>query len=97
MCTAKTDPLADVIRRVEGLGDGVALAVFGVEQVEERLPVSRRAAAQPQVLRKRSTRRSRRSHLLVGPTALRMVRETLAAQSAEIDRWEPLSTADGEG
>ncbi len=36
-------------------------------------------------------------HLLVGPTALRMVRATLAAQSAEIDRWEPLSMADGEG
>ncbi len=36
-------------------------------------------------------------HLLVGPTALRMVRATLAAQSAEIDRWEHLSMANGEG
>lgn len=36
-------------------------------------------------------------HLLVGPTALRMVRATLAAQSAEIDCWEALSMADGEG
>ena len=36
-------------------------------------------------------------HLLVGPTALRMVRATLAAQRAEIDRWEALSVANGEG
>ena len=36
-------------------------------------------------------------HLLVGPTALRMVRATLAAQSADIDRWEAMSMADGEG
>lgn len=36
-------------------------------------------------------------HLLVGPTALRMVRATLAAQSAEIDSWEALSMAGGEG
>ena len=36
-------------------------------------------------------------HLLVGPTALRMVRDKLASLSAEIDRWEELSTAGGEG
>ncbi|XBS68253.1 oxidoreductase [Acerihabitans sp. KWT182] len=36
-------------------------------------------------------------HLLVGPTAVRLVREKLAALSAEIDRWEPLSQANGEG
>ena len=36
-------------------------------------------------------------HLLVGPTALRMVRDKLASLSAEIDHWEELSTAYGEG
>jgi NAD(P)-dependent dehydrogenase (short-subunit alcohol dehydrogenase family) len=36
-------------------------------------------------------------HLLVGPTALRMVRQQLASLSAEIDRWQKLSMADGEG
>lgn len=36
-------------------------------------------------------------HLLVGPTALRLVREQLAGLLAEIDRWERLSEADGEG
>ena len=36
-------------------------------------------------------------HLLVGPTALKLVRQKLSALSAEIDRWEPLSTAGGEG
>jgi NAD(P)-dependent dehydrogenase (short-subunit alcohol dehydrogenase family) len=36
-------------------------------------------------------------HLLVGPTALSMVRKYLASFSAEIDRWEKLSMADGEG
>lgn len=34
---------------------------------------------------------------LVGPTAVRMVREKLQAQLAEIDRWEDLSRVDGEG
>lgn len=36
-------------------------------------------------------------HLLVGPTALRAVRQRLAAWTAEIDRWESLSQAGGEG
>ena len=36
-------------------------------------------------------------HLLVGPTALRMVRDKLAALSAEIDQWEQVSQANGEG
>ena len=35
--------------------------------------------------------------LLVGPTALKPVRAPLAARSTEIDLWEPLSMADGEG
>ncbi len=35
--------------------------------------------------------------LLVGPTALRLVRETLSAFNAEIERWEPMSYAHGEG
>lgn len=34
---------------------------------------------------------------LVGPTATRMVRDTLHKQLAEIDRWEDLSRVDGEG
>ncbi|MBE7210724.1 MAG: SDR family NAD(P)-dependent oxidoreductase [Gluconacetobacter diazotrophicus] len=37
------------------------------------------------------------AHLLVGPTALRLVRDRLREWSAEIDRWETLSHADGEG
>ena len=36
-------------------------------------------------------------HLLVGPTALRRVWTALAAQSAEIDRREAMSMADGGG
>ncbi len=36
-------------------------------------------------------------HLLVGPSALANVRERLAHWTAEIDRWEELSYADGEG
>ena len=36
-------------------------------------------------------------HLPVGPTALRLMRETLTGLLAEIDRWEPLSEAGGEG
>ncbi len=36
-------------------------------------------------------------HLLVGPTAVRMVREKLFSLSAEINRWEELSMAGGEG
>jgi NAD(P)-dependent dehydrogenase (short-subunit alcohol dehydrogenase family) len=36
-------------------------------------------------------------HLLVGPTALRLVREKLAALSNEIDQWASLSHANGEG
>lgn len=34
---------------------------------------------------------------LVGPTAIRMVRDNLREQLAEIDRWEDLSEVDGEG
>lgn len=34
---------------------------------------------------------------LVGPTAVRLVREKLHDQLAEIDRWEDLSRVDGEG
>lgn len=37
------------------------------------------------------------SRLLVGPTAIRLVREKLSALSAEIDQWEKLSEANGEG
>lgn len=36
-------------------------------------------------------------HLLVGPTAVRLVRAKLAALAEEIDRWEPLSQAGGQG
>lgn len=36
-------------------------------------------------------------HLLVGPSALTNVRERLARWTAEINRWEALSHADGEG
>ena len=36
-------------------------------------------------------------HLLVGPFSLRMVRQRLAAWTNEIDRWEKLSEAGGEG
>lgn len=36
-------------------------------------------------------------HLLVGPTALAAVRTRLAEWSTEIDRWESLSYAEGEG
>lgn len=36
-------------------------------------------------------------HLLVGPVALDLVRKRLAKWTAEIDRWEELSYADGEG
>jgi NAD(P)-dependent dehydrogenase (short-subunit alcohol dehydrogenase family) len=36
-------------------------------------------------------------HLLVGPSALRAVRERFAQWVAEIDRWEALSYAEGEG
>ena len=35
--------------------------------------------------------------LLVGPTAVRLVREKLSALLADIDAWETLSQADGEG
>ena len=34
---------------------------------------------------------------LVGPTAIKLVRERLQAPLAEIDRWEALSRVDGEG
>lgn len=34
---------------------------------------------------------------LVGPTAVRMIREALHSQLAEIDRWEDLSKVDGQG
>ena len=37
------------------------------------------------------------AHLLVGPTAVKLVRERLATWTAEIDRWEDLSQAGGEG
>ncbi|HEY0182768.1 MAG TPA: oxidoreductase [Rhodopila sp.] len=36
-------------------------------------------------------------HLLVGPTALATVRKRLSEWSAEIDRWEALSYAEGQG
>lgn len=36
-------------------------------------------------------------HLLVGPTAIRLVRARLAALSDEINQWEQLSEANGEG
>ncbi|MFC0267933.1 oxidoreductase [Kushneria aurantia] len=36
-------------------------------------------------------------HLLVGPVALDLVRKRLAKWTTEIDRWEALSYADGEG
>ena len=36
-------------------------------------------------------------HLLVGPTALRLVRQRLADLSAEIDKWAELSRANDEG
>lgn len=36
-------------------------------------------------------------HLLVGPTAIERVRERLADWASEIDHWETLSQADGEG
>ena len=37
------------------------------------------------------------AHLLVGPSAVTNVRQRLSEWSAEIDRWESLSHADGEG
>jgi NAD(P)-dependent dehydrogenase (short-subunit alcohol dehydrogenase family) len=37
------------------------------------------------------------AHLLVGPSAVINVRQRLSQWSAEIDRWERLSHADGEG
>lgn len=37
------------------------------------------------------------AHLLVGPSALKNVRKRFAEWTAEIDRWEELSYADGEG
>jgi NAD(P)-dependent dehydrogenase (short-subunit alcohol dehydrogenase family) len=37
------------------------------------------------------------AHLLVGPTALKNVRERVGEWTAEIDRWEELSFAGGEG
>ncbi|MCO6403126.1 oxidoreductase [Aurantimonas endophytica] len=36
-------------------------------------------------------------HLLVGPSAIKNVKERLAQWSSEIERWQPLSFADGEG
>ncbi len=35
--------------------------------------------------------------LLVGPTAIRLVREKLSALSGEIEQWAQLSEANGEG